>query len=80
VYCLLIQILGVYFYPKGHWDHTPVPIDSDGGRNWNWRDNPIGRTLAGGPTWEPYAIVGTALTEGIGGARRKMRELGIQLY
>ncbi len=80
VYCVFIQALGVYFYPKGHWDHTPVPVDNAGGRVWDWRDNPIGRTLAAGPTWEPYVIVGAALTEGIRGAQRKMQELDIHLY
>ncbi len=79
-YCLLIQAIGVYFYPKGHWDHTPVPIDNAGGRAWDWKDNPIGRTVAAGPTWEPYVIVGAALTGGTSAAQRKMEELGIHLY
>ena len=79
-YCFFIQVIGVYFYPKGHWDHTPVPIDNAGGRAWDWKDNPIGRTLTAGPTWEPYAIVGAAVTGGTAAAQRKMQELGIHLY
>ena len=80
VYCVFIQAVGVYFYPKGHWDHTPVPVDNARGRVWDWKDNPIGRTFAAGPTWEPYVIVGAALTQGTAGAQRKMQELGIRLY
>ena len=80
VYCVLIQALGVYFYPNGHWDNTPVPVDEAGYRNWNWRDNPISRTLAAGPVWQPYAIVGAALTGGQAAASRKMQEFGVKLY
>lgn len=80
VYSVLIEALGVYFYPKGHWDNTPVPVDKAWRRNWDWRDNPIRRTLAAGPTWEPYVIVGAALTGGTEAAARKMRETDIHLY
>ncbi len=80
VYCVFIQALGVYFYPNGHWDNTPVPVDQAGYRVWDWRDNPIRRTLRGGPLWQPYAIVGAALTGGLPAASRKMRELGVHLY
>jgi hypothetical protein len=55
-------------------------VDHGGSRNWDWRDNPIRRTLAAGPTWEPYAIVGAALTGGTAAASEKMRELDIHLY
>jgi len=80
VYGVLIQAVGVYFYPNGHWDNTPVPVDDAGYRNWNWRDNPIGRALAAGPVWQPYAIVGAALTGGVPAASKKMREVGVGLY
>jgi len=80
VYSVLIQALGVYFYPNGHWDNTPVPVDEAGYRNWDWRDNPIRRTLAGGPVWQPYAIVWAGLTGGVPAAARKMREVGVNLY
>jgi hypothetical protein len=80
VYCVLIQALGVYFYPSGHWDNTPVPVDDAGYRNWDWRDNPIGRTVKAGPAWQPYAIVGAALTGGVEAASKKMREVGVGLY
>jgi hypothetical protein len=80
VYCVFIQALGVYFYPNGHWDNTPVPVDQAGYRAWDWRDNPIRRTLEAGPLWQPYVIVATALTDGLPAASRKMRELEVHLY
>jgi hypothetical protein len=80
VYCVLIQAIGVYFYPNGHWDNTPVPVDDAGYRNWDWRDNPVRRTVEAGPVWQPYAIVGAALTGGVPAASKKMREVGVGLY
>jgi hypothetical protein len=79
-YSILIQALGVYFYPKGHWDSTPVSVDDNPARLWDWRDNPIRRTLEAGPAWEPYAIVGAALTGGRADAERKMHELNVNPY
>ena len=80
LYGCLIQALGVYFYPKGHWDNLPVSVDKAPGRLWDWRDNPIVRTAAGGPVWEPYAIVRAALSGGTKGAAERMRELEINPF
>ena len=80
VYSVLIQAAGVFFYPNGHWDGTPQPVDAVKGRLWNWRDNPIARTVRGGLYWEPYAIVGAAITGGIPAARLRMRELNVNPY
>ncbi len=80
VYCVLIQAIGVYFYPNGHWDNTPAPVDQAGYRVWDWRDNPIRRTLVAGPVWQPYAIVAAGLTGGVSAAARKMREVGVSVY
>jgi hypothetical protein len=80
VYCLFIQALGVYYYPKGHWDHLPVSVDRDPRRLWDWSDNPIARTLEAGPAWEPYAIVETAWKEGLPAAAKRLREFGISDY
>ena len=80
IYGCLIQALGVYFYPKGHWDNLPVSVDQAPGRLWSWSDNPIGRTAAGGPVWEPYAIVRAALLGGTKGAAERMRELEINPF
>ena len=48
LYSVLIQAIGVFFYPNGHWDGTPAGVDAAHGRLWNWRDNPVARTVRGG--------------------------------
>jgi hypothetical protein len=80
LYCVLIQAIGVYCYPKGAWDALPVSVDVDPGRLWNWGDNPIIRTVRGGVVWEPYAIVAAAATGGLPAAAKKLHELGINPY
>ena len=80
IYSIFIQAVGVYFYPKGHWDDTPVSVDEHPERLWDWRDNPIRRTVEAGPAWEPYAIVAAAITGGTSAAARKMHELHINPY
>jgi hypothetical protein len=74
-YSIFVQAIGAFFYPKGHWDAGPPSVDAAPARLWNWRDNPIGRTVSGGPYWEAYAIVGAAIYGGIPAARRRMQEL-----
>jgi hypothetical protein len=80
VYSLLIQAVGVFFYPNGHWDATPEAVDAVNGRLWDWWDNPIARTVHGGLYWQPYAIVGAAITGGLPAARLRMRELNVNPY
>jgi hypothetical protein len=80
LYSVLIQGIGVFFYPKGHWDGTPKSVDDAPARLRNWRDNPIARTVRGGLYWEPYAIVGAAFTSGLPAAQRRMRELHVNPY
>ncbi len=80
LYSVLIQGIGVFFYPKGHWDGTPKSVDDAPARLWDWRDNPIVRTARGGLYWEPYAIVGAAFTNGLPAAQRRMRELNANPY
>ncbi len=80
MYSVLIQAVGVFFYPNGHWDAIPQPVDAANGRLWNWRDNPIARTVRGGLYWQPYAILGAAITGGIPAARLRMRELNVNPY
>jgi hypothetical protein len=77
---VLIQAVGSFCYPKGRWDHLPVPVDTDPARLWNWRDNPLLRTAQGGVAWEPYAVVMTAIREGVPAARRRLRELKINEF
>ncbi len=80
LYSVLIQAVGVFFYPNGHWDGIPEGVDAAHGRLWNWRDNPIARTIRGGLYWQPYAIVDAAFTGGIAAARLRMRELNVNPY
>jgi hypothetical protein len=80
VYSVLIQAVGAFFYPKGHWDGGQHNINAAPTRVWDWRDNPIVRTIHGGPAWESYAVVGTAITSGIPAAQRRMRELNANPY
>ena len=80
LYSLLIQALGVFFYPKGHWDAGPPSVDNSPARLWDWRDNPIVRTVRGGLYWEPYAVVAAALTGGLPAAQRRIRELNVNPY
>jgi len=80
VFCCLIQALGVYCYPKGRWDHSPVSVDRDSARLWNWADNPVIRTARGGFAWEPYWIVAAGMTGGWSAAEKKLQQLGINTY
>jgi hypothetical protein len=80
LYSLSIQAIGVFFYPKGRWDSGPPNVNAAPARVWDWRDNPIGRTIRGGPAWESYAVVGTAIKNGIPAAQRRMRELNANPY
>jgi hypothetical protein len=79
-YCFFLQVLGVYCYPKGHWDHLPVSVNDDPGRLWNWTDNPVTRTARGGIAWEPYAIAAAAVTGGLPEASKKLQQLGIKSF
>lgn len=80
LYSVLIQGIGAFFYPNGHWDGIPQPVDKAHGRLWDWRDNPVARTVRGGFYWEPYAVIGAALTGGVPAAQRRMRELNVNPY
>jgi hypothetical protein len=80
LYSVLIQAVGVFFYPKGHWDAAPTSVDNAPDRLWEWRDNPMVRTVCGGLYWEPYVIVGAAFTGGIPAAQRRLRELNVNPY
>jgi hypothetical protein len=80
LYSMLTQGLGVFFYPKGNWDLGPPNVNVAPTRLWDWRDNPIRRTIDGGPAWEPYAVVATAIRNGIPAARVRMRQLNANPY
>ncbi len=60
-YSCAIQIIGAYCYPMGAWDARPVSVDVAPGRLWDWQDNPIRRTLAGGIMRAPYRLAARIL-------------------
>ncbi len=80
IYCVLIQALGVYCYPKGRWDRSPVSVDAAPARLWSLADNPVIRTADGGFVWEPYSFVAAAATGGWPAAAKKLRESGINPF
>jgi len=80
IYCCLVQALGVYCYPKGRWDGSPVSVNDDPSRLWDWADNPLIRTARGGLVWEPYAILAAAAKGGLPAAAKKLKDLEINPY
>ena len=80
VYCFVIQTLGVYYYPKGRWDHLPVSVNEAPARLWNWTDNPIIRTARGGVASEPYSVISALAAGGWPAAQKRLGELGINPY
>ncbi len=47
---LWVQVVGVYYYPRGQWDSKPVSVQWATKRLWNWRDTQLSRTWAAGPS------------------------------
>jgi len=80
LYSISIQAIGAFFYPKGHWDTQPKNVNEASARLWDWRDNPIARTVGAGPAWESYAVIGTVIASGLPAAQRRMRELNANPY
>jgi hypothetical protein len=48
-----IQWAGAFCYPNSLWDERPAPIGESPWRLWNWRDNPIVRSVKAGPRLGP---------------------------
>jgi hypothetical protein len=46
---IFVQIIGVFYYPAGAWDSTPVTVDDQPSRVWDWRDPQLLRTWKAGP-------------------------------
>jgi len=53
---VIVQGIGAFCYPNGHWETTPVRAGSHRERFWDWRDNQIFRSAAAGPVLEPYRL------------------------
>lgn len=49
VAALWIQVVGVYYYPRGNWDGWPANVDGNTRRLWDWTDTQISRSWKAGP-------------------------------
>jgi len=49
VLALAVQFLGVFNYPNGSWNETPVTVDNVPARVWDWHDLELVRVLKAGP-------------------------------
>ncbi len=58
-----VQAVGVFFYPAGEWEATPVTLDKAPERLWDWKDSQIARSLKYGPNQTPLTV-GKSLIEG----------------
>ncbi|MCL6546338.1 MAG: hypothetical protein K6T61_14010 [Bryobacteraceae bacterium] len=48
-----IQCVGAFCYPNSLWDERPAPIGESLWRLWDWRDNPVVRSINAGPRLGP---------------------------
>ena len=62
VFSILVQAIGAFCYPNGHWDSLPRSVDQYQGRLWDWRDNQIVRSALAGPVLAPYKLSWICLT------------------
>ena len=69
---ILIQAAGVYSYPQGAWDVTPVDVDAAPTRLWDFRDNPLTRAAGAGLSTRPYAALKVVLEHGPATAVRQI--------
>jgi hypothetical protein len=61
-FSIVVQAVGAFCYPNGHWDSLPRSVDQHQERLWNWRDNQIVRTASAGPVLAPYRLGWICLT------------------
>ncbi len=54
---ILIQLIGVYYFPRAFWDDYPKHASSYQMRFWDFQDNPISRNLVVGPNLLTYYSV-----------------------
>jgi hypothetical protein len=43
-----VQVVGACYYPRGFWDGSPVSVDTDPRRLWDWSDTQISRSFRAG--------------------------------
>ncbi len=77
---IFVQYVGVYHYPRGHWDSLPKPAEFHPERYLDWSDNPISRSFLAGPSTESYRILFAYLRGGPEEAKRIMETNGVRIY
>src|SRR5260221_327572 len=55
LYSVGIQIIGVFYFPRGSWNEYPENVDTHQERLWDFQDNPITRSFLTGPEIAPFA-------------------------
>jgi hypothetical protein len=46
---LWVQVVGAFYYPAGNWDGSPVKVEDDPQRIWDWSDSQVLRSWKAGP-------------------------------
>jgi hypothetical protein len=46
---LWVQVVGAFYYPAGNWDGSPVSVDVEPQRVWDWSDSQLERSWSVGP-------------------------------
>ncbi len=46
---LWVQVVGAFYYPAGDWDGSPVSVDLEPRRCWDWSDSQLRRSWRAGP-------------------------------
>ena len=47
---LWVQVVGTFYYPAGNWDGSPVNVEIEPQRCWDWSDTQIQRSWKAGPS------------------------------
>jgi hypothetical protein len=46
---LWVQVVGAFYYPAGNWEASPVNVEDDPHRVWDWSDTQVLRSWGAGP-------------------------------
>jgi hypothetical protein len=77
---VVVQGIGVFFYPNGRWDALPQPVSRQRQRVWDWKDNQIFRSARAGPVLEPYQLTYGFLKNPGAPAEERLKEKGVKLW
>jgi hypothetical protein len=76
---LYVQFLGAFNYPHSEWDATPVPVDQHAERLWNWKDNPIGRSIQAGIDLKGYTFLLDVIESQFAGRPLDLKRHGVRV-